>query len=302
MIMTLTPNQEWVLNYLTVNIGRWISPAEIGLKFRLANGSHHSYQTSSNNSAFGSPICLSLVKLDIVSRNTKGKYRIKSTGSVEATGNSTMKEVKPAKTNTAGDKITPIGKANVPPTASESSRLAYNAANGYIRVAVLSNGLELYKKKNEAGRWTYYGESGRAFCMLWDECRATKEEFAIIAKDCYDIAFDLIIKSVEPAGYNYQIGQLIWYFRNNMVHSGKVISRSNPGKNALYETVHGVVGQIAAYASKEALIKDLAIRAEIADLNQIVVILKKFIIDYWDKGKIGMPDIKTWLKMTFNIS
>ena len=252
--MNLKPNQSWVLNYLTVNPGRWISPAEIGLKLRLANGSHRTYHTSSNDSAFGSPICLSLVKLGLASRNEKGKYMLKAGAS--APDNSTMKEVKPADSGMSGS-IGPVGKTNVPPTATESSRLAYNAANGFLRVAVLSNGLELYKKKNEAGGWTYYGESGSVFCMLWDECRATKEEFAIIAKDCYNMGLELVVKSIEPTGYNYQIGQLIWYFRNNMVHSGKVISRSNPGKNALYETAHGVVEQTTAYASKEALIHSL---------------------------------------------
>ena len=37
------------------------------------------------------------------------------------------------------------------------------------------------------------------------------------------------------------------------------------------------------------------------DINQIDVILKKFIADFWTKSNIGIPDTKTWLKMNFNV-
>lgn len=70
---------------------------------------------------------------------------------------------------------------------TEEERIEENKAKGYILVKVLGNGLELYKKENPAGGWTYFGESCAIFGAIWDDCLGSKEEFIAIAKDCYNL-------------------------------------------------------------------------------------------------------------------
>lgn len=72
-------------------------------------------------------------------------------------------------------------------TLSEDARLKANADKGYILVCTLPSGLELYKKQNQAGGWTYYGESCAIFGSVWDDCLGSREEFIAIAEDCYKL-------------------------------------------------------------------------------------------------------------------
>lgn len=70
---------------------------------------------------------------------------------------------------------------------TKEERIKVNNEKGYILVKELPNGLELWKKKNEVGGWSYYGESCGIFGMIWDDCLGSKEEFLAIAEDCYKI-------------------------------------------------------------------------------------------------------------------
>jgi hypothetical protein len=54
-------------------------------------------------------------------------------------------------------------------------------------VKKLSNGLCLWKKKNEVGGFTYIGESCGIEAILWDDCIGIEEEFLAIAEDCYGL-------------------------------------------------------------------------------------------------------------------
>lgn len=69
---------------------------------------------------------------------------------------------------------------------TEEERLESNSEQGYTFVALTKSG-ELYKKRNEAGGWSYYGESCDIFGMIWDECLSSKEEFIAIAYDLYKL-------------------------------------------------------------------------------------------------------------------
>jgi hypothetical protein len=55
------------------------------------------------------------------------------------------------------------------------------------KVGELSNGISLYKVKNEAGGWSYFSESGGLTHLVFDECLSSKEELIAIAKDCYNL-------------------------------------------------------------------------------------------------------------------
>lgn len=68
-----------------------------------------------------------------------------------------------------------------------SDHIKENATKGYILVKKLDSGLELYKKKNEAGGWSYFGESCGIFGLVWDTCLGSREEFVAIAEDAYGI-------------------------------------------------------------------------------------------------------------------
>lgn len=70
---------------------------------------------------------------------------------------------------------------------SNEERIKKNEELGYFLVGETSGGDEVYKKKNEAGGWTYYGESCSIFDVIWDNCCSNKEEFLIVAKDCYNL-------------------------------------------------------------------------------------------------------------------
>lgn len=65
--------------------------------------------------------------------------------------------------------------------------------NDLIHVYRLDNGLDVYKKQNPAGGWTYYGESCSVLAVIYDSAVGTKEEFMAIAKDCYNLE----LKEVE---------------------------------------------------------------------------------------------------------
>lgn len=73
---------------------------------------------------------------------------------------------------------------------SRVEQLKQNEAEGYILVTTLSNGLDLYKKQNQAGGWSYYGESTGIFGLIWDTCLGSKEEFQAIAEQEYGLYFE----------------------------------------------------------------------------------------------------------------
>lgn len=70
---------------------------------------------------------------------------------------------------------------------SNEDRIKENLNKGYILVKTLSNGLEVWKKKNPFNQWSYFGETCGIFDMIWDETIGSKEEFLAIAKDCYNL-------------------------------------------------------------------------------------------------------------------
>jgi hypothetical protein len=258
--MAINSKQQWVLDYLTKNAGRWISPSEVGEAFRKAHQTWSQMQSKSNHSAFGSPLCKSLIPINTkVKRSVKGTYMYDVTGNI---GNTTAAN----NTGTVAPNVKSVTKAIVskpeavtPATgkSTEDARIAYNEANGFIRVCILPNGLELYKKRNDAGGWTYYGESGTVFTTLWDECTATRDEFLAIAKDCYGMGEQMIVKAITPTGYKYQLDQLVWYFKNNLVHSARITIRTKPAETAMYETAHGVFEEHQLFPTKESLIRSL---------------------------------------------
>jgi hypothetical protein len=259
--MAVNDKSTWALNYLTARGGRWISPAEIGEQYRRAHNTWSQSQSKSNHSAFGSPICKSLVNENPkVKRSVKGTYMYDATGSIGVQSQSQTPNVKQV-TKASAPAPMVVSQTAIPEISTakstEDARLAYNAANGFIRVCVLPNGLELYKKRNAAGGWTYYGESGTVFTTLWDECNATRDEFLAIAKDCYNMGEELIVKSITSAGFKYQEGQLVWYFKDNLVHSARVLNRTIPVKTPVYETVHGTFDEAVVFPTKEALIRSL---------------------------------------------
>ena len=80
-----------------------------------------------------------------------------------------------------------VSKGVKKPTLSNDERLKANAEKGYILVCELPSGLELYKKQNESGAFTYYGESCAIFAPVWFDGLSSKEEFVAIAEDCYKL-------------------------------------------------------------------------------------------------------------------
>jgi hypothetical protein len=70
---------------------------------------------------------------------------------------------------------------------TRAEQLKQNEAEGYNLVTTLSNGLDLYKKKNGAGGWSYYGESTGIFGLVWDTCLGSKEELIAVAQDAYNL-------------------------------------------------------------------------------------------------------------------
>jgi hypothetical protein len=253
METTLTAKQKWVLDYLTARPGIWVAPHEIGRAYRKATNTDVSWYDSSAYSGFASPHCKTLVKLNLIQRNPKGKYMFFKGTKVES--------------NDVLRKAVPIAPAPMQKPDSveshEAARLQYNEKNGYFRVAILSNGLELYKKKNAAGGWTYYGESCAIFSPLWDECIGTIEEFRAIALDLYSMGMRIIVKSIEPTGFKYQVGQTIFFFRNNLVHSAPINERIGKNGNGsiprtvVYGTKYGEIEEFLAFPTKEALLKSL---------------------------------------------
>lgn len=78
--------------------------------------------------------------------------------------------------------------------------------------------------------------------------------------------------NVEQPIFKYKLNQIIFYMRENKVHSGKVLGRrcidynepwratQSPelGENGIaYLTCHGFISQFEAFESKEALVNSL---------------------------------------------
>jgi hypothetical protein len=274
-----TVKQQWVLDYLAKQLNVYVSPTEIGKAFKKENGLDKSYYDSSDYSGWASPHCKALVSKGLAVRSPKGQYMFVKQADLTTTppANAGASGVAVA-TGTTGTPTKSVQQLN------EEERLDYNAKNGFIRVAVLSNGLEIYKKQNAAGGWTYFGESNAIFSTLWDSAIGTKEEFAAIAKDLYNMGMQVIVTSVESSGlkriapdYRYEIGQLVYYMKNNLVHSARILSRANTensdleactavqkeafqrfGPNStVYSTCHGEFKESEVYPTKEDLFKSL---------------------------------------------
>lgn len=271
--------QQWVLDYLAKHPNVYVSPTEIGKAYKKENGLDKSYYDSSDYSGWASPHCKALVSKGLAVRSPKGQYMfVKHADLTTAPPENAGASGVAVATGTTGTSTKSIQRLN------EEERLAYNAKNGFIRVAVLSNGLEIYKKQNAAGGWTYFGESNAIFSTLWDSAIGTKEEFAAIAKDLYNMGMQFIVTSVENTGlkrvapdYKYEIGQLVYYMKNNLVHSARILSRvhrENSGIDAVtatqkelfqrfgpnctaYSTCHGEFQEKDVFPTKEDLFKSL---------------------------------------------
>jgi len=268
-----TVKQQWVLDYLAKQPNVYVSPTEIGKAYKKANGLDKAYYDSSDYSGWASPHCKSLVSKGLAVRSSRGQYMF-----VKQADLTTAPPENAVATGTTGTPNKSVQRLN------EDERLEYNKKNGFIRVAVLANGLEIYKKQNAAGGWTYFGESNAIFSTLWDSVIGTKEEFAAIAKDLYNMGMLIIVTSVENAGlkrvapdYKYEIGQLVFYMKNNLVHSARVLSRANTensdinavtaaqkeafqrfGPNStIYSTCHGEFQEKDVFPTKEDLFKSL---------------------------------------------
>lgn len=72
--MTLTKTQQWVLDYLTLYPGDWVSPTEIGRMY--GRQKHNTGDPGTYNSAFASPRCLALTRMGLIQRSDKGWYRV----------------------------------------------------------------------------------------------------------------------------------------------------------------------------------------------------------------------------------
>lgn len=249
MTPTLTPKQKWVLDYLKQKAGNFVSPSEIGKAYKRAVGLDRTWYDSSDYSGFGSPLCKALVAKGQAVRNTKGHYQYSGPDLAAACVPSEPTKDKPD---------LPAGNMSVDQAkTAEDARLAYNAANGYVRVAVLAGGNELYKKKNADGKtWSYFTQRGHVFNTVWNEMHGSKEEFIAIAKDLYQMGYELIVTEVEPTGFKYTIGQVVWYMRDNLVHSAKVLSRDNTN-GVTYTTVHGTFAEHRLHPNKESLMNSL---------------------------------------------
>lgn len=271
--------QQWVLDYLAKQSNVYVSLTEIGRAYKKANGLDKVYYDSSYYSGWASSHCKALVSKGLVVRSPKGQYMFFkqadfTTAPPKNAGASGVAVV----TGTTGTPTKSIQRLN------EEERLAYNTKNGFIRVAVLSNGLEIYKKQNAADGWTYFGESNTIFAILWDSAIGTNEEFAAIAKDLYDMDMQLIVTSVENTNlkrvapdYKYKIGQLVFYMKNNLVHSARILSCAHSensdidtvtatqkeffkrfGPNCtVYSTCHGEFQEKDIFPTKEDLFESL---------------------------------------------
>ena len=221
---TLTPKQQFVLDQLLAKKNEYVSPTAIGMAWeRYTTGVMPNY-SQSRHSAWASPICKSLVDLGLATRNKTGQYQ-------------------------AVAKVDP-----------EQERLAYNAKNGFLRVAVLSTGLEIYKKQQEDGSWIYYGQSGVVFAPLWHTNRASKEEFLAIAKDLFNLELRPGTSANLPAPpkFKFSEGQRVYYLKDQLVHSGIVQSRRQYGHGLItYTTVHGEYAESKIFESRQALVDSL---------------------------------------------
>jgi len=274
-----TVKQQWVLDYLGKHPNIYVSPTDIGKAYKKEHGLDKSHYDSSDYSGWASPRCKALVSKGLAVRSSKGQYMfVKQADVTTAPPSAEGRSGVAAASGTTGTPTKSVQKLN------EEERLAYNAKNGFIRVAVLSNGLEIYKKQNAAGGWTYFGESNAIFSTLWDSAIGTKEEFAAIAKDLYSMGMQAIVTSIENTGlkrvapdYKYEIGQLVYYMKNNLVHSARVLSRAHSensdvdactatqkeffqrfGPNyTVYSTCHGEFQEKDVFPTKEDLFKSL---------------------------------------------
>lgn len=250
MLQKLTSKQQWVYDYLTARSGQYVSPSEIGKAYRRAKGQDHSWYTSSDYSSVGSDACRALMRKNFVLRSNKGHYK----AVLGSSHQSSPTVAKPISAEIATPNVAGTAKT-MPVRDPEEARRAYNAANGYIFVAKLSNGTEMYKKQNTDGKtWTYYNQQGAVYNMIWNEMICTKEELVTIAKDCYQMGHDIIVTAATGTGYKYTIGQLIFYMKDNLLHSAKVIDKDSVNGLITYRTIHGVFEESRCYASKEALI------------------------------------------------
>lgn len=247
--MSLTTKQQWVLDYLKSKGGTYVSPTEIGKAYKRSQGLDRSWYDSSDYSGFASPICKALVQKGLATRSSKGQYMY--------SGPDMVATYVPDKTKEGAIGMSAASGTSDPAKTAEDARLAYNAANGYVRVAVLSGGNELYKKKNSDGKtWSYFTQRGQVFNSVWNEMFGSKEEFIAIAKDLYQMGYELIVTEVEPTGFKYTIGQVVWYMRDNLVHSAKVLSRDNTN-GVTYTTVHGTFAEHRLHPNKESLMNSL---------------------------------------------
>ena len=256
-----------------------MSPNEIGRAYKEKKGLDHPWLDSSDYSGWASPHCKNLVTKGFAVRSPRGQYKfVKHANVSTAPPSNAGASGVAAATGTVNASNRSVHQLN------EEERVAYNAKNGFIRVAVLSNGLEIYKKQNAAGGWTYFGENNAIFSTLWDSAIGTKEEFAAIAKDLYNMGMQIIVTSIENTGlkrvapdYKYEIGQIVYYMKNNMVHSARILSRVNSensninactptqkeffqrfGPNCtVYSTCHGEFQEKDVFPTKEDLFKSL---------------------------------------------
>lgn len=253
--MALTRKQQWFLDYLKKKAGYHVSPSEIGQAYRRADNSSRSWFTTSDYSSFGSPVCKALVAKGLAVRNNKGHYMYSGAACEVKPEPIQVKKVSPGNTGCTG----PIGKSSIGKTDPDAARLAYNKANGFIRVAVLSNGQEVYKKKNSDGKtWSYYSQRGQIFSSIWNEMLATEEEFLAVAKDCYKIG-DIIVTDVKPVkpGAKYNKGQLVFYMKHGRIHSATVQNITGTPLGVLYTTVHGTIPEPDVYPTRDALVDSL---------------------------------------------
>lgn len=247
--MKLTEKQQWVLNYIKSKAGTFVSPTEIGKAYKRSQGLDRSWYDSSDYSGFASPICKALVQKGLATRSSKGQYMY--------SGPDMAPTYVPDKTKEGSVGLSAASGTSDPAKTAEDARLAYNAANGFVRVAVLSGGNELYKKKNSDGNtWSYFTQRGQVFNSIWNEMHGSKEEFLAIARDLYQMGYELIVTEIEPTGFKYTIGQVVWYMRDNLVHSATVLSRDNKD-GVTYTTIHGTFAEHRLYSNKEALMNSL---------------------------------------------
>ncbi len=67
----------------------------------------------------------------------------------------------------------------------EGCEWVVKSLDGYILVKNLKSGTNVWKKRNEAGGWCYYGESCGILAQLWDDCIGTIEELKAVMHDVH---------------------------------------------------------------------------------------------------------------------